>query len=59
MGEVLEIREEVSESSDCSSASRRESWVAAKDGMSTASFGDILLLRLSWLRVRKMSSGEF
>jgi len=42
VGDVLEMREEVSESSDWSSASRRESWVVAKEGISTASLGAIV-----------------
>lgn len=37
VGDVVEMREEVSESSDWSSFSRRASWVVAKEGMSTAS----------------------
>ena len=41
VGLVLDIREEVSESSDWSSASRRESWVVAKEAMSTAVGGAI------------------
>lgn len=41
VGLVLDIREEVSESSDWSSASRRESWVVAKEEMSTAVGGAI------------------
>ena len=42
VGEVLEIRDEVSLSSDWSSASRRASWVVAKAGISTASLGAML-----------------
>ena len=44
VGDVLEIREEVSESSDWSSASRRASWVVAKEGTSTAPLGAIVYL---------------
>ncbi len=42
VGDVLEIRDEVSESSDWSSASKSASWVVAKEGMSTASLGAII-----------------
>jgi len=39
VGDVAVMREEVSASSDWSSASRRLSWVVAKEAMSTASLG--------------------
>ena len=39
VGEVLDIRDEVSLSSDWSSASRRASCVVANEGMSTAFLG--------------------
>ena len=48
VGEALEIRDEVSDSSDWSSASRRASWVAAKEGMSTASLGAMVRVGLGW-----------
>ena len=44
IGEVVEIREEVSESSDWSSKSRSASWVVANDGMSTMPLGAIVYL---------------
>lgn len=44
VGEVVVIREEVSESSDWSSKSRRASWVVAKEGMFTAPLGAIVYL---------------
>ena len=43
---MLDIREEVSVSSDWSSASSRESWVAAKEGISTASLDAIPFIGL-------------
>jgi hypothetical protein len=48
VGEVLEIRDEVSDSSDWSSASKRASWVAAKEGMSTASLGAMVRVGFGW-----------
>lgn len=45
-GEVLDIRDEVSESSDWSSASSSVSWVVAKAGMSTASLGAMVCVVL-------------
>lgn len=39
VGDVLEIKDDVSKSSDWSSASRSASCVVAKEGMSIASFG--------------------
>lgn len=45
VGEVLEISDEVSWSSDWSSASRSASWVVAKDGTSTEPFGAIPMTR--------------
>lgn len=41
-GEVLDIRAEVSASSESSSAVRKESWVRAKDGMERGVGGGIL-----------------
>ncbi len=47
VGEELEIRDDVSESSDWSSRSRSASWVVAKAGMSIASLGDMVCVFLS------------
>lgn len=44
VGEVLVIREEVSLSSESSSDCRRESCVAAKEGMSTAPLGAMVFM---------------
>lgn len=53
VGEVLVMRDAVSESSDCSSASRRASWVVAKEGISTgiASLGAMVIeaLVMCWI----------
>lgn len=48
VGEVLVMREAVSESSDWSSASKRASWVVANEGMSTGSLGDMVVESLCW-----------
>jgi len=47
-GEVLEIKDDVSKSSDWSSASRSASWVVAKEGISIASFGAIVKDYTDW-----------
>ncbi len=47
-GDVLEIKDDVSRSSDWSSASRSASWVVAKEGMSIASFGAMFKYYTRW-----------
>lgn len=42
VGEVFDIKDEASFSSDCSSASNRASWVVAKEVISTAPLGAMI-----------------